>query len=254
MTFQTAGQGSLATERAERDVPADEGSMSDRMAAGYSLLGIAPPPGVALPSSSSIAVPAWMRAGRVLPGDTVSTAILPDASALVCDVSAYRPRPDLGWRAEARRVRLYPIIAQVACEAGVPVGLFDALVAQESRYDVTALSPKGAIGLAQLMPGTASALGSGRPGIRSPICAAARGISARTCASSGASILPLPPIMRGRAASGSRAAFPASGKPGAMSRRSSRPGPARLDRSSGGGPPRRSRRSRRSIREGARRR
>ena len=163
MTFQTAGQGSLATERAERDVPADKGSMSDRMAAGYSLLGIAPSPRVSLPSSSSIAVPAWMRAGRVAFGDATPTAPMPGASALACGASAYRPRPDLGWRAEARRVRLYPIIAQVACDAGVPVGLFDALVAQESRYDVTALSPKGAIGLAQLMPGTASALGVRTP-------------------------------------------------------------------------------------------
>ena len=163
MTFQTAGQGSLATKRAERDVPADEGSMGDRMAAGYSLLGIAPSPRVSLPSSSSIAVPAWMRAGRVAFGDATPTAPMPGASALACGASAYRPRPDLGWRAEARRVRLYPIIAQVACEAGVPVGLFDALVAQESRYNATALSPKGAIGLAQLMPGTASALGVRTP-------------------------------------------------------------------------------------------
>lgn len=37
--------------------------------------------------------------------------------------------------------------------------LFDALVWQESRYNARARSPKGAIGLAQLMPGTARLLG-----------------------------------------------------------------------------------------------
>lgn len=36
---------------------------------------------------------------------------------------------------------------------------FDALVAQESQYDPLVVSPMGAVGLTQLMPGTARGLG-----------------------------------------------------------------------------------------------
>ena len=42
---------------------------------------------------------------------------------------------------------------------GVPEDLFLRLVQQESGWNTGALSPKGAIGLAQLMPGTAARLG-----------------------------------------------------------------------------------------------
>lgn len=42
---------------------------------------------------------------------------------------------------------------------GVPEDLFLRLVQQESGFNVTAKSSKGALGLAQLMPGTAKALG-----------------------------------------------------------------------------------------------
>jgi soluble lytic murein transglycosylase-like protein len=52
---------------------------------------------------------------------------------------------------------------QVARDAarryGVPEDLFLRLVQQESGWNTGALSPKGAIGLAQLMPGTAARLG-----------------------------------------------------------------------------------------------
>ncbi|KUR75380.1 lytic transglycosylase [Novosphingobium sp. Fuku2-ISO-50] len=48
-----------------------------------------------------------------------------------------------------------------ACAAGVPVNLFDALVIAESRYNPAARSPKGAVGLAQLMPESARRFGVG---------------------------------------------------------------------------------------------
>jgi soluble lytic murein transglycosylase-like protein len=46
-----------------------------------------------------------------------------------------------------------------ASKHGVPVGLFLRLVEQESEWNATARSVKGALGLAQLMPATARQLG-----------------------------------------------------------------------------------------------
>ncbi|MFT6075164.1 MAG: soluble lytic murein transglycosylase-like protein [Yoonia sp.] len=46
-----------------------------------------------------------------------------------------------------------------ATRHGVPVGLFLRLVEQESGWNALAVSSKGALGLAQLMPGTARELG-----------------------------------------------------------------------------------------------
>lgn len=57
------------------------------------------------------------------------------------------------------RAQLKALAARIAAEEGVSPSLFDALVTRESNYHVDALSPKGAMSLAQLMPGTAIALG-----------------------------------------------------------------------------------------------
>lgn len=54
----------------------------------------------------------------------------------------------------------YAAMARIAAQKhGVPEDLFLRLVMQESRFNPKALSHKGAIGLAQLMPGTAKVLG-----------------------------------------------------------------------------------------------
>ena len=57
---------------------------------------------------------------------------------------------DDGWRTE---------IAAAAERNGVNADLFTALVRTESAFRADAISPAGAIGLAQLMPGTAAELG-----------------------------------------------------------------------------------------------
>lgn len=51
------------------------------------------------------------------------------------------------------------LIGTVATEEGVPASLLGALVWSESGFDPDAVSPAGARGLAQLMPGTADGLG-----------------------------------------------------------------------------------------------
>src|SRR3546814_13201669 len=84
--------------------------------------------------------------------DVCSSDLISDRFAAGdCAVKPYRPSPILGQRADRRRELLYPLVRRAACEARLPVGLIDALIMQESRYNPSALSPKGAFGLGQLM-------------------------------------------------------------------------------------------------------
>lgn len=103
---------------------------------------------------SAIVVPLWMqpRSGVVQSAPLSSGA---------CG-SVYAPSGLLSVEAEARRRSYYDLMAQIACEHDVPVGLFDAMIIAESRYNASAISPKAAYGLTQLMPDTAVSLGVNR--------------------------------------------------------------------------------------------
>jgi hypothetical protein len=105
--------------------------------------------------TSSIAVPGWMRGTHPAIG---ATPFMPTA-APGCARLPYRPAGFLKPDAEARRAAYYGMMSTIACEQGIPIGLFDAMIIQESRYNPYAISPKRAFGLAQLMPGTAQDLG-----------------------------------------------------------------------------------------------
>jgi hypothetical protein len=50
-------------------------------------------------------------------------------------------------------------LIQAAADNGLPIELFTRLIWQESRFNPNAVSPKGAMGIAQFMPGTASSRG-----------------------------------------------------------------------------------------------
>ncbi len=104
--------------------------------------------------SSTIVVPGWMR----------STAAVPATMTFVpgCGTAVYRPTGFLSGSAERRRAAYYSLMSSAACEQGIPVGLFDAMILRESGYDPAAISPKQAVGFAQLMPSTAAALGVNR--------------------------------------------------------------------------------------------
>ena len=99
-----------------------------------------------------------------------TTKLAPDA----CAAPAYQATFGFGRAAEDRRRTIFPLIHQVACEFGLPVGLFDALIMQESRYQPAAVSPKGALGLAQLMPDTAREMGVDPYSLRDNIRGGAR--------------------------------------------------------------------------------
>ena len=101
-------------------------------------------------------------------------ATTPTLAPEVCAAPIYQPGFGFGRAAEDRRRTIFPLIHQAACEFGLPVGLFDALIMQESRYQPAAVSPKGALGLAQLMPGTARQLGVDPYSLRDNIRGGAR--------------------------------------------------------------------------------
>jgi soluble lytic murein transglycosylase-like protein len=62
-------------------------------------------------------------------------------------------------RTSFRRAAYLPHVYQIESRHGLPYGLLDALIWTESRYNPLAVSPAGAAGLGQLMPGTAKELG-----------------------------------------------------------------------------------------------
>lgn len=103
-------------------------------------------------------VPAWMKGGRSpFQKYQITRAVVPPKPD--CLSSGYFPRFGISPEAQSRRRIYFDDIVTAACDAGVPVRLFDALVAQESRYRPLVRSHAGAMGLAQLMPGTARYLG-----------------------------------------------------------------------------------------------
>ena len=103
------------------------------------------------------AVPSWMRAGASF-GGPVFSPFRPSQDDPNCQSRSFFPRYGISSDAQARRTAYFNLIVDVACDAGVPVILFDALLAQESRYRPFARSSAGAMGMAQLMPGTAQYL------------------------------------------------------------------------------------------------
>jgi soluble lytic murein transglycosylase-like protein len=59
----------------------------------------------------------------------------------------------------ARAEKLRPMIDRVADSVKLAPGLIHAVISAESNYDARAVSPRGAIGLMQLMPATAKRFG-----------------------------------------------------------------------------------------------
>jgi soluble lytic murein transglycosylase-like protein len=108
----------------------------------------------------ALALGAWAA------GDLVAAA--PSPYRLQIDPAQYRLQPNPDWKLPPPRVH-NPIVAArpyaeeirtAAEQAGVEVEFLHAVVKVESAYRAQALSPKGARGLAQLMPATAERFGT----------------------------------------------------------------------------------------------
>lgn len=104
---------------------------------------------------SGISVPLWMRGGQVFAA--AANSYVPG-----CVPTDYRPSGLLRPDGEFRRRGYFAMMSNIACQYGLPVGLFDAMIIRESRYNASIYSPKNAFGLTQLMPDTAAGLGVNR--------------------------------------------------------------------------------------------
>ncbi|NLR72155.1 lytic transglycosylase domain-containing protein [Novosphingobium sp. ERN07] len=85
-------------------------------------------------------------------------AILAPSTSSSCLQNGYRPTWWLSPEVESRRVAHFAAMSAIACENGLPESLLDAVIAQESGYKALALSGAGAMGMMQVMPGTARIL------------------------------------------------------------------------------------------------
>ena len=84
-------------------------------------------------------------------------------SSSPCLAASYSPTWWLPGEVEVRRAAQYETMASIACEFGIPPNLLDAVIAQESGYKSWAISSAGAMGMMQIMPGTARVLGLAFP-------------------------------------------------------------------------------------------
>jgi soluble lytic murein transglycosylase-like protein len=91
----------------------------------------------------------WVAGGPRLPAPAVPEAQAPSLTGL----------PDTPVGPTAGPARWQERVAELAAKYDLSPMLIEALVWQESRWNENAVSPVGARGLAQLMPGTARQLG-----------------------------------------------------------------------------------------------
>lgn len=112
--------------------------------------------------------PRWTR-GRRTESPTIPSLPIGFEGGLVrgafehCAGVRYVPTWWLSRDVESRRALHYDTVAAIACEFRMPTSLLDAVIAQESGYKFWAVSSAGAIGMMQLMPGTARLLGLAFP-------------------------------------------------------------------------------------------
>lgn len=94
--------------------------------------------------------------GVLVPAGEVSAGEVPEVDGLAVPSGAV---VEPGWHARVVPAAYGAKVGELSARYDLSPVLIEALVWQESRWRADALSPKGARGLAQLMPGTARDLG-----------------------------------------------------------------------------------------------
>ncbi len=103
--------------------------------------------------------PEWGNSGFV----NAKPHDLSDRQFAACDSTTYAPTWWLSREAETRRAHYFTTMATIACEHGLSTNLLDAVISQESGFRPWAISSAGAMGMMQIMPGTARVLGLALP-------------------------------------------------------------------------------------------
>jgi soluble lytic murein transglycosylase-like protein len=89
----------------------------------------------------------------------IGFGLLTPVPGVTADEAMVLETPSPGKISAANKRKLKPMIDKIAKKRGVDSALVHAVIAAESGYNPRAVSPKGAVGLMQLMPATASDYG-----------------------------------------------------------------------------------------------
>lgn len=101
----------------------------------------------------------WVAGGPVIPEAAAAVTVDEDTLEMLPDGSGFHPASVTSVADAAGPERFRARVAELAAKYDISPTLLEAVVWQESRWNVAAVSPVGARGLAQLMPGTARQMG-----------------------------------------------------------------------------------------------
>ncbi|MES1198452.1 MAG: lytic transglycosylase domain-containing protein [Pseudomonadota bacterium] len=107
--------------------------------------------GVSLVAAAALCASATPAAAHVI-------EVSPNGDVVVISADA-QPAPAASQRTNARLAAITPHLGAAGASADLSPALIEAVAWAESRFNTHAVSPKGAIGVMQLMPATANALG-----------------------------------------------------------------------------------------------